>query len=233
MCKASSQQKQAYANEQKVSSMLTSQFADFAGKNDAILDDLTGHLSPIEDAGPSQFGLSPTEEAAERTMTAEQLNSAAGQTANAVRGAVASRGGGTSYLPSGAEASILGSLAQDTAVKEALAQSKITERGYDIGRDNWKFATGELARAPGELENPVTAAGGAAVGGAEMQQKGADAITAANQAWMKPVAGLVGGMLEGKGLTGFFKKSGGGGSDSSDGGDMTDEMMQAAMLGGV
>jgi len=217
VCKASKEQKASYANEQKVSSLLTSQFQDFAGKNDAILTDLTGHLSPIEDAGPSQFGLSPAEEAAERTMTAEQLNSAAGQTANAVRGAVASRGGGTSYLPSGAEASILGSLAQDTAVKEAIAQSQVTQRGYDIGRDNWKFATGELARAPGELENPVTAAGGEAVTGAGMQQKGADAITEANQAWMKPVAGLAGGVISG--LLPF--KGGSGGGSSSSGGTST------------
>lgn len=209
MCKASSQQKQAYANETKVSGMLTSQFADFAGENQAILSDLTGHMQPIEDAGPSQFGLSPAEEAAERTMTAEQLNSAAGQTANAVRGAVASRGGGTSYLPSGSEDAILGSLAQDTAVKEALAQSQITTRGYDIGRQNWEFATQELGKAPGELEAPVISAGSAAIGGAKAQQEGADAITAANQAWMKPVAGLAGGIISDF-LPGGKKNSSGG-----------------------
>ena len=192
MCSASRQEKEAYANEQKVSGLLTSQFQQFAGENQAILSDLTGHLQPIEDAGPSQFGMSPTEEAAERTMTAEQMNAAGAQTANAVRGAIASRGGGTSYLPSGSEDAILGSLAQDTAVKEALAQSKITERGYDIGRDNWKFATSGLSKAPGELENPVTSAGEAATGGASLQQKGAESITAANQAWIAPVAGIIG-----------------------------------------
>jgi len=216
MCGASSQQKAAYANEQKVSNLLTSQFQDFAGQNQEILSDLTGHLQPISDAGPSQFGMSPAEEAAERTMTAEQLNSAAGQTANAVRGAVASRGGGTSYLPSGSEDAILGSLAQDTAVKEALAQSQITQRGYDIGRQNWEFATSGLSKAPGELENPVTAAGGEAVSGAGLQQKGADSITEANQAWMKPVAGLAGGIIGG--LLPFGKHSGGGGGAFQDSG---------------
>jgi len=212
MCKASSQQKQAYANEQKVSNLLTSQFQEFAGENQAILSDLTGHLQPIEDAGPSQFGMSPTEEAAERTMTAEQMQSAGAQAANSVRGAIASRGGGTAFLPNGAEDAILGQLATDNATKEALAQAKITQRGYDIGRENWQFATSGLTRAPGELENPVTSAGGEAVSGANMEQKGADAITEANQAWMKPVAGLAGGIIGD--LLPFGKKGSSGSSGS-------------------
>jgi hypothetical protein len=192
MCGASSQEKMAFGNEEKISSLLTENFQEFAGKNAAILDNMVKSLSPIESAGPSQFGLAPAEEAAERTVTAENMSAAGAQATNAVRSALASRGGGTSYLPSGSEAEILGSIAQDTAVKEALAQAKITERGYDVGRQNFEFATEELGKAPGELENPVVNAGNSALSGAEGEQKGAEAITQANQAWMAPVAGIIG-----------------------------------------
>ena len=195
-CGASSQEKSAFANEQKISNLLTANFQEFAGKNSAILDNMIKTLSPISENGPSQFGMSPAQEAAERTSTAENLAGAGAQAANAVRGALASRGGGTTYLPNGSEAAIEGTLAQDTAVKEALAQSRITERGYDLGRQNWEFATEGLMKAPGELENPVNSAGSVATGGAEAEQKGAADITSANQAWMAPVAGIIGAGLK-------------------------------------
>jgi hypothetical protein len=209
MCGASSQQKSAFANEQKVSNLLTEGLQQIAGDNQLILGNLVKGLTPIQTAGPSQFGFAPAEEAALRTDTAEQLNQASAQTANAVRGAVASRGGGTTYLPSGSEASIIGSLAQDTAVKEAEAQSAITAKGYDIGRQNWEFATQELATAPGELENPITNAGSAASGAASSEMQGGTAITAANQAWEGPVGQIIGGVAGGA-LKGGINIGGGG-----------------------
>jgi hypothetical protein len=194
-CGASKEQKMAFANETKISNLLRENFQTFTGANEAILKNLTDTLTPIETAGPSQFGMSAEQTAAERTMAGETLASAGAQAANSVRGALASRGGGTSYLPSGSEAAILGTLAQDTAVKEAEAQSRITERGYDIGRQNFEFATQGLMKAPGELENPVTGAGGGAAGAAGEAMKGASDIAAANQAWMAPVAGIIGAAI--------------------------------------
>lgn len=195
MCGASSQEKTAFGNEQKLSQLLTTNFQEFAGKNSAILENITSALNPIVSAGPSQFGLAPAAEAAERTSAAENISAAGAQASNAVRGALASRGGGTTYLPSGSEASIIGSMAQDTAVKEALAQSSITQKGYDIGRQNWEFATEGLMKAPGELENPVTAAGKDLMPAAEAVSQGADKITAANRAWEAPVGKIVGAGL--------------------------------------
>ncbi len=205
ICGASKEEKTAFANETKVSSLLTSTFQKFAGDNASILSELTHNLTPIESAGPSQFGFTPAEEAARRTGTAEQINAAGSQVSNAVRSALASKGGG-STLPSGSEASIIGALAQDTAVKEALAQSDITAKGYDIGRQNWEFATEGLMKAPGELENPVTNAGDAALGGAKAEMEGGQAITQANQAWMQPVGAIIGGVAGG--LTGGAKGGG-------------------------
>jgi hypothetical protein len=207
-CGASRQQKDAFAQEQKVSGLLTENFTEFAGDNKAILKNITEGLTPIAEAGPSQFGFAPAEEAALRTDAAEQLNAAGANATNAVRAAVASQGGGTTFLPSGSSASILGALAQDTAVKEAEAQSGITAKGYDIGRENWMYATKELAAAPGELENPVTSAGGAAVSAADLEQQGAKAITDAQNAWMAPVGQIIGGVAGA--LIPTPKKGGGG-----------------------
>jgi hypothetical protein len=177
--------------------LLTENFQNFAGTNSNILGELTSSLTPIQEAGPGQFGFTPTEAAAMRTDAAEQLNSAGANATNAVRSALASQGGGTTYLPSGSAASILGSLAQNTAVQEAEAQSGITQAGYAQGNRNWLAATQELAQAPGELENPVSGAGGAAVSGANLEQQGANAITQANQAWMQPVGQILGGIAGG------------------------------------
>lgn len=181
---------------------MTEQFQKFAGDNSAILSELTQNLTPIQTAGPSQFGFSPAEEAALRTGTAEQLSAANSQVANAVRGSMANKG----TLPSGSENAIIGALAQEGAVKEAEAQSAITTKGYDIGRQNWEFATEGLMKAPGELESPVTGAGSAATGAASAEEKGAQDITAANQAWMQPVGALLGG------VTGGLLKMGTGGA---------------------
>jgi hypothetical protein len=166
-----------------------------AGQNFEILKGIVDNLKPIQAAGPEQFGFAPAEEAALRTNAAEQLNAAGSQVANAVRGAVASRGGGTTYLPSGSEDSILGALAQETAVKEAEAQSGITQKGYDIGRQNWEFATEGLTRAPGALEAPIISAEEGASGAAQGAFKGAQEITAANRAWEAPVGKLIGAGL--------------------------------------
>lgn len=197
MCGASKEQKDAYANEKKVSTMLTNIATNFAGIDTDMLTSIKDHLTPIQEAGPSQFGLTPTAEAAERTSAAENISAAGAQAANAVRSTLASRGGGTTYLPSGSEASIIGSLAQDTAVKGALAQADITQKGYDIGRQNWQFATEGLEKAPSAFETPVIQAGEAASGAAAGQSKAANDITAANQAWMQPVGAIIGGVAGG------------------------------------
>lgn len=191
MCGASSQEQSAYANEDKISKLMTESAQQMAGTNFEILKGIVDNLKPIQSAGPDQFGFSAGEEAALRTDTAEQLNAANSQVANAVRGSMANKG----TLPSGSENAIIGALAQEGAVKEAEAQSAITTKGYDIGRQNWEFATEGLTKAPGALEAPVTGAYEGAMGGAQAAMKGAQDITAADRAWEAPVGKLVGAGL--------------------------------------
>ncbi len=169
---------------------------------------LEGSLAPQVRGGPGAYGFSASEDAARRGQATEQIAQAGSQAANAVRSAVASRGGGNTFLPSGSQEAIDAALAQDTAVKQAEAQLGITEQGYETGRENYFKSLALAGALPGELENPATRAGYVALGGAEAQEKGAEAITQANQAWMAPVAGMLGAV--GGAAIGRFGGGGGG-----------------------
>jgi len=113
----------------------------------AMFKSINGQLAPILAEGPSQFGMSTAQEAAERTMLTTQLSQAGQQESQAVNESLASRnvtpGSGIS---AGALAEIEGALAQKTANAEAMGQLGITDEGYNIGRTNfWNATSGESA----------------------------------------------------------------------------------------
>jgi len=208
VCGASSQQKEAFGTIKTLENTLRGDFQTIFGENQGILNMLEGSLAPQVRGGPGAYGFSASEDAARRGQATEQIAQAGSQAANAVRSAVASRGGGNTFLPSGSQEAIDAALAQDTAVKQAEAQLGITEQGYETGRENYFKSLALAGALPGELENPATRAGYVALGGAEAQEKGAEAITQANQAWMAPVAGMLGAV--GGAAIGRFGGGGGG-----------------------
>ena len=202
VCGASGGQKMAAAEQKKITDLLTSDAQLIFGKDQHILDSIMGALEPVVNAGPNQYGFSAAEDSAKRTQATDTLAAAGRNATNAVRSAVAAQGG--MNLPSGSEAAIEGNLAEDQANKQAEAQLKITDEGFATGRQNFFAAEGAAASAPGALENPATSAFGAASGASEGNIKAQDDITAANNAWMAPVAGLAGGVIKGllPGVTG-------------------------------
>lgn len=190
MCGATGAQKASQANEVKVSDLLRTDMQLVFGKNQGLLDTLTKSLSPTVQSGPNQYGFSPTEDAARRTQATEQFAAAGANATNSVRNSVAAQGG--MNLPSGSEAAIESSLAQNEANQQANAQLNVTEQGYEAGRQNYFQSVSDLASAPGQLENPATQAGSAAMGAAGQQMQGATDIANAQNAWMAPVAGMIG-----------------------------------------
>ena len=192
MCGASKEQKESYGNVKSLGNMLRGAFQTIFAKNQGILDHLEASLDPQVRGGASAYGYSASEDAAKRGQATEQIAQAGTQAANVVRSAAASRGGGNTFLPSGSQEAIDATLAQDTAVKQAEAQMGITEQGYEVGRENYYKSVALAGALPGELENPATQAGDVALGGAKAQEQGAEAITQANNAWMAPVAGMLG-----------------------------------------
>jgi hypothetical protein len=197
MCGPSKAMKMAAAQEQSTANLMTKDFQDIFGNNQNILASITGALEPVVKAGPSQYGFSAGEDAALRTQALDTNAAASQQTSNAVRSAMAARGGGNVYLPTGSEAVIEGQLAQTAAQKQADAQLGITERGYETGRQNFFGAEGALAGAPGELEAPITSAGNSALSGQQGAYQAADQINQANNAWVAPVAGAIGAIAGG------------------------------------
>jgi len=110
MCGASKEQKAAYANEAKVSSMLTSIAQNFAGSIRHAYEH-KDHLTPIQKLARS-FGLSQLRKQ-RNVHRLRKIFQRLAHRLQRVRGAVAFVRR-TTYLPSGSEASIIGSLAQDT-----------------------------------------------------------------------------------------------------------------------
>lgn len=194
-CGASKEQKIAFGNIQAISGLMKMSFQKIFSDNQAILKNITDALTPIVRAGASQFAFSPAEEAARRTEATAKVAAAGKQAADVTRQAIAARGGGNIYLPSGSEAAIEAGLARDIAVKQAEEQLGITEKGYETGRQQFFTAAGQLAAAPGQLEAPITAAGGAAIGAGSEELKAGEAITAAKQAYLAPLGGIIGGTL--------------------------------------
>ncbi len=192
VCGATKGQKDAAAQEASIASTMNADFNQVFSGNQNILKNLTDTLTPIVEAGPGQYGYSAAEDSALRTQATATNAAASQQATNAVRSAEAARGGGNTYIPSGGEAEIEGALAQTEAQKQADAQLGITEKGYETGRQNFIGATGELASAPGQLENPATAAGSAAEGAAATSMQGQTDVANANNAWIAPVAGMIG-----------------------------------------
>lgn len=192
MCGASGQQKQAYSNIKSISDSLRGAFQTIFAGNMNILNNLESSLAPSIRGGPSGYGFSPNEDAARRTQATEQIAQSGAQATNAVRSSLAAQGGGNTFLPSGSEAAINAGLAQNTAQEQAQAQIGITQQGYETGRENYFQSVGLAGALPGQLENPAISAGDAAVGGGKAQEQAASDIAQANNAWIAPVAGMIG-----------------------------------------
>jgi hypothetical protein len=159
--------KDANAMIMQTAHTLSGDFSNVFGKNMGILDTIMGPIKSIISKGASQFGLSPAEEAAERTMAMDSTAAAGKQISQAVNDAEAAKGGGNAYLPKGADAAIEEDIAARTAEQNVQEQLGITTRGYQIGRENFWDATKVAMKAPGALETPALAFGEAALSGAQ------------------------------------------------------------------
>lgn len=196
-CGASGEQKAAYAQQMDTARTLNNDFnIEFKG-NQAILANIVSPLEDIVAAGVGQFGLTPEETAALRTGAKDQLAAAGREATGSTREALAAIGGGNMELPSGSKAAIEAGLTEDQAYKQSQAQLDITKYGYEEGRKNFFTAEQELASAPGQLENPTTALAGEVTGAEGLAGRTANEIAAANNAWIAPVAGAIGGVLSG------------------------------------
>jgi hypothetical protein len=195
MCGSSKEQKAAYAADTALSNTVMSDMNLNFKENAQILDSIKSAYEPILNAGIYQFGYSPEETTSLRTQASEGTTIGAQNAEIAAGARAATAGGGTTLLPSGAQEAINAGINESAAQENSREQLGITTSGYETGRQNFLNAEQVLSTAPGELQNPVTNTANAASNANKNTSDEANAITAANQAWMAPLAGVVGGVI--------------------------------------
>lgn len=204
MCGATSEQKTAQANEASLAASetsfynsMTSDFAKIFSQNENILGSLTTAFEPILAAGPNQQGFSKPELTAMQTQASDLTTQGANNAQIAAAAKNATTGG--SDIPSGAQEQINAMINQSAASAGATAQENITQANYATGRANFDQAATALDQGVAATEGAssgfagaTSGAGNAAATGDSTSMEGANAIQAANDAWMGPVFGMIG-----------------------------------------
>jgi len=157
------------------------------------LSSLTKAFTPILAAGPGQEGFSAQELSTLRNQVSQGTANDYAQAITGVKQQLASRGGGDTFLPSGADAQILTQVATAAAQEKANQDLGITREDYAVGRQNWLTASNVLGSTAG-LYNPTGFAGSANTAGNDAFGSATE-INKENQAgspW-----GAIGGILGG------------------------------------
>ena len=223
MCGPSAQMQQLGQQEASFSNLLSQNYATNFGAQSKILTNLNQMFTPIAQAGPDQMGFGPQELAALQTGGAEAVAANYAKASRALNVGLATRGGGSEFLPTGAAAALKGQVATAGAQELSQEQLGITEAGYAQGRQNWAQATGgleALARQydPTAYAGQATSATGQAFGMADkiQQMKNQEQAGIAGGIASLAMAPFTGGMSLGGLFKGGGTLGGGGANLSSD-----------------
>lgn len=211
-CDPSGAQQAILQQLQSWSKMLTNSYSSVFGDGSQMFQQLSQSLNGIISKGPDTMGYSPEELAAKNSQA---INSAAASAkdVNQAIGTNAAKGGAVPGVESGV---VQSERAQaDTSVLNNLSnkEADITEKGYDVGRQEFNTAVQEKENSLGASFNPSTSMAGAVTGADSATAAQANANAAESTSWM----GLVGGMADAAvgGMSPFGKKGGSGGGGSS------------------
>jgi hypothetical protein len=193
MCGASGAMKDIGKQQSTFMSTLMNQSGQVFGDASQIFGDLTSAFAPIVAAGPQQEGFSPAEKAAMTASVVDSEGQAARNAKAATGNAVAAVGGGNTVLPNGTEAAINSKVNEDFAQKTASGEQEITREDWATGRQNFDLASKALSGAT-DVFNASTGAAGAATGAGKAAADTQQEISQADNSWMTPVAGILGGV---------------------------------------
>lgn len=193
-CGASGAQTSISNQQSNFYSTLNQNYQTEFGQNQAILSDLTSALKPIIAGGPNQQGFSASENAA---LNSQAINSTANGYKNAaqqVNDSMASKGGGNTFLPSGASTQANEELASAATQNLSNEELGITQANYEQGTKNFFGAEGELAGASGSQESPLNGLASEVTSAGNSAMTDATDVNNANTAWEGQLGGLVGGL---------------------------------------
>jgi hypothetical protein len=171
---------------------LQSQYGQQFANQSAILGSLNNAMAPILAGGINQQGFSAPEQAAMRTQAATGAGQAYTQASQATNEALAAKGGGNEYLPSGAAAEVNAGLASNAANANANAQNQITQANYATGRQNFLSAAGQEQQTASQY-NPTGYASAAGQAGQQAFST-QNTLNQQNNAWKGQLAGILAGV---------------------------------------
>lgn len=222
-CKGASKEEKDQAAQQAELSKRQAAFFDvmtssynkmFEGQT-AILGTLKKTFDPILKAGPNQYGLSAAEDRAIRTQASETTAQNYKMAKQAVAEGRAAQTG-DAFIPKGSDAQLDAQLATAAAAQESQQQLGITQKGFEIGRAQFKDAATALGGVAQQM-SPTAFAGQASTAGQTATQGSGEAFdqykdiyeqNKASSGW-NIAGGILGGALS-AGVSGFTGGLGGG-----------------------
>lgn len=190
MCGPSQQEKNLSQEQADMYQKMNDAYTTTFGQNQAITGALTKTFTPILAAGPGQEGFSQGEKDALQTGATE---STATDYANANRTtsqALAARGGGNAFLPSGVTTQLNANNATGAAGELASEENKNKLADYSQGYQNWQTAANVLG-STASLLNP-NAAGSTALSAGSEAFGSANTIQQQQDSGWKLAAGALG-----------------------------------------
>jgi hypothetical protein len=207
MCGATQEQKNLESQQAAFYGQMTSQYQQVFGKQQAILDTLTGMFKPILSAGPSQRGFSDAEHTALESSATETTAHNYADAQRTLNERLATLGGGDDFIPSGEEAQLREGLLATEAADRSSLQNQIEQADFSQGHQNWQQAADVLGGVaaqdnPAAFANATTSAGSAA--GTTANQ----IAEASNSIWGSVIGGVSG--IAGAAVKGWAPNKGGG-----------------------
>lgn len=181
-CKGASKEEKAQAAQQADTSKKQAAFFDvmtasynkmFEGQT-AILSTLKKTFEPILAKGPNQYGLSAGEDRAIRTQASESTAQNYKMAKQAVAEGRAAQTG-DAFIPKGSDAQLDLQLATAAAGQESQQQLGITQKGYDVGRQQFGAAASALSGVAQQM-NPIGFSGQASSAGQTATQGSGEAF---------------------------------------------------------
>lgn len=188
--KGSDAQKQVAAEQAAFYKTLTADYATQFANQSAILSFLKTAFEPILAGGIGQYGFTPTEDASIRTTALDAIATNFSNAEVALNEKLAAEGGGNVFIPSGGEAQLKAALLGAEATQQAGASNEITQKGYDVGRNNFLTASGVLGSTAG-MYNPIGFAGAGNTAGQNAFSSATQLYEQGN--WWGPLGGILGG----------------------------------------
>ena len=182
-------QKSALAADSAFGSTLRSSYGTDFSEAQGIFNSLNSNLESVIAKGPGQQGETADELAAQNSQA---INTAAGankQIQQAI-GEKASMSGAVPGVESGVTQAVRAGAESQVENNLANTEANITQKNYDIGREQYNTATKEQMALPEATMAPVTQAGEAVTQANDTTGKQANEIANSSNSWM----GLVGGL---------------------------------------